>query len=234
MKIKSLFLTVLIAFSSSAYAQYFDSKNWNTTYQEIDGGGWSTIWAEYNPSTFKIDVRGADDQSATAFSIGYSQAFPLVADNPLFLEAGLGAQYTFYTEDENGTYEGYSAKAEETFNMWSLKLPVNLLYKFELGTNGFSLAPYAGLSLRYNISATLEEKVTIEGESAKEKLDLFKNSDMGGSDYTWNRFQIGWQVGMKAIVNKAFMIGIAYGGDFNEIADDIKLQAATVTIGICF
>lgn len=233
MKIKMLSLVALFAVSNSVLAQYFDSNNWKTEYHEL-GGGWSTIWAEYNPSVFKVDVRGADNQSATGFSLGYSQAFPLIPDGFLFAEAGLGAQYTFYSDDENVTIEGYKVKAEEDFSMWSLKLPVNLLCKFEIGNSGFSLLPFAGLTLRYNISAQIKEKASSNGQSYSEKYDLFKKSDMGSSDNTWNRFQVGWQVGLKAIISKTVMIGASYGTDFSEIAEKIKLQTATVSLGCCF
>lgn len=233
MKIKLLSLIALFAVSNSVSAQYYDSKNWKTEYHEL-GGGWGTVWAEYNPSVFKVDVSGADNQSATGISLGYSQAFPLITDGFLFLEAGLGAQYTFYSDDENQTIDGYKVKVEEDFSMWSLKLPVNLLYKFEIGNSGFSLSPFAGLTLRYNISAQIKAKASADGESYSEKYNLFKKSDMGGSDNTWNRFQVGWQAGLKAIISKSFMISASYGTDFTEIAEKTKLQTATVSLGYCF
>ena len=232
MKIKLLSLVAFFAISNVVSAQYFDPKNWNTEFHEL-GSGWSTVWAEYNPSVLKTDVKGVDNQSVTGFSLGYSQAFSIVKDGFLFLEAGLGGQYTFYSDDEYMNIDGYNVKVEENFSMWSLKLPVNLLCKFEVGDNGFSLSPFVGLTLRYNISAQLKEEAKYGGQSVSEKLDLFKESDMGGSDFTWNRFQIGWQVGLKAIINKRIMIGASYGNDFSEICKKVKLQTTTITLGVC-
>ena len=233
MKNRILIIGILLIASSSVFAQYEDSRNWETTVHELDGG-WSTVWAEFNPSNLVYDVSGADNQSVTGISLGYSQAFNIVPNTGIFLEAGLGLQYSFYKEDESVSYEGIKGTAEEKFNMWSAKIPVNFMYKFAVGNNGFSLIPYAGLTLRYNFSAKIKEEVTIAGESASATTDLFKNSDMGGSDYTWNRFQLGGQVGLKAIISKAFMIGASYGYDFTEIAKKTKLQTTTITLGVCF
>lgn len=228
---KNLFVLIaMFAACTTASAQYFDPKNWDTTYHELDGGGWSTVWAEFNPVTFNVDVKGEDNQNATGISLGYSMAFPLMSDGGLFLEPGLGIQYTFYNEDEKAD----GIKSEDKFNMWSLKVPVNLLYKFQLGNNGFSLSPFAGLTLRYNMSAQVKNETTAGGMTVKTEANLFKNSDMGGSDYTWNRFQIGWQAGLKAIIGDVFMIGASYGTDFTEISKKTKLQTATVMIGVCF
>jgi len=233
MKIKLLTLGVLLAVSSTVSAQYYDPINWKTTVYELDGS-WSTVWAEFNPSNLVYDISGADDQSVTGVSLGYSQAFNVIPNTGLFLEAGLGMQYTFYNEDESVTYEGYKGKMEEKFSMWSAKIPVNFMYKFAIGNSGFSLSPYAGLTLRYNFSAKIKEEVTIDGESESETIDLFKKSDMGGSDYTWKHFQLGWQVGLKAIIGNTVMIGASYGYDFNEIAKKTKLQTTSISLGVVF
>ena len=232
MKIKLFTLGALLAVCTSASAQYFDSKNWDTSYHELDGGGWSTVWAEFNPSLFVIDVKGVDNQSAYGISLGYSQAIPLIPDTYFCIEPGIGMQYTFYNENETVNYEGYKTSADEDFSMWSIKLPVNLLYKIKLGNSTSSLVPFAGLSLRYNFSAKIKEKLTYNGMSESETLNLFKKSDMG--DNTWNHFQVGCQAGLKAIIGDVFMVGASYGIDFNEICEKTRLYTATVTMGFCF
>ena len=232
MNIKLLSLSVLLTASTSAFAQFNDSSYWRTSYHELDSS-WGTIWAEYNPSSIVFDASGVDNQSFTGLSIGYSQTFPIVPDTGFCIEAGLGLQYSFYNEKESASISGYKAKAEEDFNMWSVKIPVNFLYQFKMGNSGFSLLPFAGLTLRYNFSAKIKDKATVDGISESVTTDLFKESDMGGSDYTWNRFQIGWQAGLKAIISKTVMIGASYGTDFMEIAKKTKLHTATITIGFC-
>lgn len=234
MKIKLFTLGALLTVCTTVSAQYYDSKNWDTQYHVLDGGGWSTVWAEFNPSLFVIDVKGLDNQSAYGISLGYSQAFPLIPETYFCIEPGIGMQYTFYNESEKGIVDGHQLKIDEDFSMWSVKIPVNLLYKIKLGNSTSSLVPFAGLTLRYNFSAQIKEKYTLNGMSESETLDLFKSSDMGGSDYTWNRFQVGCQAGLKAIIGNAFMVGASYGIDFNEIAEKTRLHTATISLGFCF
>lgn len=219
-----------LAMNLTASAQYDDPAYWRTSVHVLSSG-WSTVWAEFNPSVLENDN---DDTSVTGISLGYSLAFPLITDVDLYLEPGLGLQYTFKSDDEKKSVEGYSVKQKTDFNMWSVKVPVNFLYKFEMGNSGFSLSPFAGLTMRYNFSAKEKVKVTYNGESESETVDLFSSSDMGGSNYTWKRFQLGWQVGLKAIIADAFMLGASYGRDFSEIAKDTKLQTTTITLGFCF
>lgn len=233
MNIRNIALGLLLIANCPVFAQYNNPINWETTVHELDGG-WSTVWAEFNPSNLVYDVSDVDNQTVTGFSLGYSQAFNIVPNTGVFLEAGLGVQYSFYKEDKSFTYNGSKGTQEEKFNMWSAKIPVNFMYKFAIGSSGFSLIPYAGLTLRYNFSAKIKNEMTVGSESASSTTDLFKKSDMGGSDYTWNRFQLGGQVGLKAIISKTFMIGASYGYDFTEMAKKTKLQTTTIAIGVCF
>ena len=57
---------------------------------------------------------------------------------------------------------------------------------------------------------------------------------MGDDDATWNRFQLGWQIGVNARINSSFLLGVSYGTDFSEIAEKIKIQTTSVTLGYCF
>lgn len=55
--------------------------------------------------------------------------------------------------------------------------------------------------------------------------------DMGGTDATWNRFQIGWQIGLNARFNSKFLLGLSYGTDFSEIHKKGKIKTTSITIG---
>lgn len=234
MKIKSFALCALLAISTSVSAQYDDPSFWRTSYHELDGGGWSTLWAEFNPGLLVYDKNGVDNQSVYGVSLGYSQAIPLIPDTYFCIEPGIGLQYSFYNESVTTTFDGYKGSSDLDFSMWSIKLPVNFLYRIRLGNSTSSLVPFAGLNLRYNFSAQIKTKYKMNGESLSETVDLFKSTDMGGSDNTWKRFQLGCQVGLKAILGDAFMIGASYGTDFIELAEKTRYQTATVTLGFCF
>ena len=107
--------------------------------------------------------------------------------------------------------------------MLSAKVPVQLLYKWDVPYSKFSLLPYFGLNFRFNILAKQKKEdimMKANGEIVDQKkatIDCFDSGDMGKSDYTWNRFQAGWELGVKATYDSKYMIGFSYGTDFNEI-----------------
>lgn len=50
----------------------------------------------------------------------------------------------------------------------------------------------------------------------------------------WKRFQIGWQIGLKARFGQKIMAGISYGNDFSEIAYKSTIQTTSISIGYTF
>ncbi|MDE7118066.1 MAG: PorT family protein [Bacteroidaceae bacterium] len=221
-RIKFFAVAACLAISSGAYAQFTNSSSHSSS-ANVNTDEWSTIWVEYNPMNLEYDTKGADDQSLTGFSAGYSRAFSLSQSAPLFLEAGLGLQYANFSESLDEYYEDYEMK----FSMWSVKAPVNLLYNFAIPNSSISLAPFAGITLRYNVSGTLK----YETDDDSEKCNIFDKGDM---EEAWKRFQIGWQIGVKARFGQNFMAGLSYGSDFSEIAKKTKLQTTSLTIGYTF
>lgn len=227
-RIKFFAVAACMAISSGAYAQFTNSSSHSSS-ANVNTDEWSTIWIEYNPMKVKFDAKGVDDQSLTGFSAGYSRTFSVSQSVPLFLEAGLGLQYANYSEslgDFDYDYD-YDGGLEEKFTMWSVKAPVNLLYNFAIPNSNISLAPFVGATLRYNVSGTLK----YEAGDESVKYDIFDKEDMGEA---WKRFQIGWQIGVKARFGQNFMAGLSYGSDLSEIAKKTKLQTASLTIGYTF
>ena len=229
-RLKYLATLALMVASLNTSAQF--ANGGGSSASSVSTEGWNTIWAEWNPSTFLIDVKNADNQSFTGLSLGYSRAFSVMSSHPLFVEAGLGLQYSFYNEDMNDDY-GYD-DGDIKFNMFSLKAPINLIYKFEIPNTSISIMPFLGVSLRFNLSATLKEEYDDGVYSSSDKYNLFDKDDMGSSKETWNRFQIGWQVGSKVGIGKNFILGLSYGTDFSEIAEDWKIGAGTISLGYVF
>lgn len=226
-RIKFFAVVACMAISSGAYAQFTNSSSHSSS-ANVNTDEWSTIWVEYNPMKVKFDAKGVDDQSLTGFSAGYSRTFSVSQSVPLFLEAGLGLQYANYSESlDYEDYYGDDESIEEKFTMWSVKAPVNLLYNFAIPNSSISLAPFAGVTLRYNVSGTLK----YEADDESVKCDIFDKEDMGEA---WKRFQIGWQIGVKARFGQNFMAGLSYGSDLSEIAKKTKLQTVSLTIGYTF
>ncbi|MDD6758162.1 MAG: hypothetical protein PUE11_01435 [Paraprevotella sp.] len=50
----------------------------------------------------------------------------------------------------------------------------------------------------------------------------------------WKRFQMGWQIGVKARIAKKLMIGAGYYHDLSEIRKDVKISGGNISIGYVF
>ena len=195
--------------------------------------GWGTFYVQYNP--VKMSYKDDDDDALSfkGFSVGYDHAFSVSKSLPLFVEAGLGLQYFTYKDEEDDEYYSF----EDKISMLSLKVPVSLAYRWDIPGSKVSLMPFAGLTLRFNVTG--KETMTYEedGDSEEEEVDLFDKDDVekyfGDEDYAWKRFQMGWQIGVKASISN-FVLGVSYGGDFSEIAEDAKSKTTSITLGYRF
>ena len=214
-------------------------------------GGFSTAYVQWNFETMKYSKSGfSSSSSGNSISGGFSYAFGIAGATPLYLEPGVALKYV-WDKDDNWK-----------FNMLSLKVPVNVVYSFA-ATENFNIEPYAGVYLRGNLLAkekfetnggwdddwddwddweddysdfdddweTTYEAPSSSGRS-KDSVDLFSKDDMG--DDTWNRFQVGLQLGVRARINQKFMIGVGYSQDLSNITDNTKFHSFDISLGICF
>ncbi|SFW10926.1 Outer membrane protein beta-barrel domain-containing protein [Prevotellaceae bacterium HUN156] len=247
MKTKLFVVASMLIMGMSSFAQ-----------SSIDG--WNTIYLQWNPSTYVPDK--GDSESFNGLSVGYNRAISISQSLPLYLEVGLGVQYSFFTKDiTEEVAEGLGVttaalatlfRPEEKVKMFSAKVPVSLAYAFHVPDTKLTLIPYLGLDLRCNIigrasakynltSAGLEQllqagftKQEINENLADKDLDLFDKNDMGSDAATWNRLQVGWHVGLNARINEQFLIGASYGTDFSEITQKVNIHTASLTVGYCF
>ena len=251
-KVRFFAIAACLTMGLSASAQFANSSSSSSSSSAASSDGWQRVWLEYNPSKLTIDEKNADDKSFTGFSVGYSKAFKLMADKPLFVEAGLGLQYSFNTEelagkiaDEAGVKESEVTEymdPKEKFSMFSAKIPVNLSYVFEIPNSSLEIAPFAGITARYNFSGKQKVEYNLT-EEAKDydmddqfedsEKDLFDEDDMGKNG-VWERLQFGWQIGVNARYNGKYTLGISYGNDFSEVAKKTKIQTTSITLGYCF
>ena len=218
-RIKCIAVAAMIMVAASASAQFTNARQSGSS-SVVNTDEWNSIWAEWNPSVFS--PKHGDSESFNAFSLGLSKAFNLTTSVPVFLEVGGGVQYSFASD-----FMDYD---DVTFSMLSVKVPLSLIYKFDIPNSSVSLMPNAGLDFRFNILAKLS------GDYDDEDLDvdLFDKDDMGSSDNTWNRFQIGWHIGLKAKLGQSFLLGASYGSDFSEIAEKVHIKTTTVSLGFTF
>lgn len=251
MKKLSCIVVLMLLISISSYGQSSNNNN---------SDGWSTINLQWNPSTYVPDK--GESENFTGLSMVYNKAFAVSQSIPLYFEVGLGAQYSFYSKDitEDVAKElGVTTTAlstllrpEEKIKMLSAKVPISLAYAFPIPETSLTLIPYVGLDIRFNImgKANVKYNLTSTGinqlkqngytqqqinDAFRDKdLDLFDKKDMGSDAATWNRFQVGWHIGLNARINDQFLIGASYGTDFSEIAQKVKIHTTSLIVGYCF
>lgn len=188
--------------------------------------GWDRVFVSYNASSMMFDYKGAENVSFPGFSLGYMKGFSVSNKLPFYVEAGAALQFRSHKEDMS------DPDYEETVkqNFFSLNIPVNFVYKWNINED-FSLDPFVGIDLRFNLSG--KEKYTYKDEydEIDESYSLFSKDDMGGEPY--KRFQAGWHIGVGANY-KAFNLSISYGSDFNEIAEKTKFATTVISLGYNF
>lgn len=213
----------------------------NTYYKEFKG--WNALFVQYNPSSFNNDGHSS---SFSGLTLGYGHHFNIVPNQPIYLETGLAVQYSFNTKlvpptDDKDVINGY----KELSNPWflSLKIPVNITYKYSFPRSIFSIEPFAGFALRGNIVGFVKAEYTIKAKNIASGYDnswmkddnwfLFSKKDMG-EDYAWKVFQLGWQAGVNFYIGETFYINASYGSDFNEIFKNAKIQTISIGGGYIF
>ena len=229
-KIKLLVAAALLAVGTTASAQF--SNSGTKASKSVSTAGWSTFYVQYNPIKAKVDVKDADDLSFNGFTVGYNHAFSVSKSIPLFVEAGIGLQYATYKDDvvigyDTDTYE--EVEGDRKINVFAARVPVSLMYQWNIPNSKVALIPFLGITMRYNFSAKRND--TNSDYDYDEDYDLFDKDD---NDATWKHFQIGWQIGVNARINSSFLVGVAYGNDFSEIAEKTKVQTTSITLGYCF
>lgn len=251
MKTMRFYLAVcLLSLTGTASAQFANSNasSVSSTSRNADTNEWQRISISYNPTKIIYDYEGVDNLSVNGFSIGYTKGFSIAKEFPLFLETGIGATYSFGKEDYDDL--GYKEDIlERKTNLFSINIPVNLAYKFSLPNGKVSIVPYIGVNFRGNIIGKQKYNLTVdtnelgfsedkfweqmEKEGFKQEANMFDKKDTGSKDYTWKRFQMGWQIGVGLNYNSLY-VGVGYGKDFIELCKKTKIGTTSITLGYNF
>lgn len=222
-KLRFLALAAMAALAVSVSAQVtygndYQYKPTSGTLYGADNESFGLFYAQYNLTTEHITVTNHDSEntSLNGVTLGYSHFIPL-GDIPLSLSPGAAVQWFFKSKDGHKT------------NMISAKIPVNLVYSFQVSDN-FRIEPYAGIYGRINIWG--QEKV------GDESANILSSDDFG--DAACKRFQLGWNAGVQFRITEAFTIGAGYFMDLMKLQNyssgkhDIKtnFQGFDFTLGI--
>lgn len=206
--ILSFFLLVSAVFATSAQSLIPESvSRWNVT-----------IAIGYNPINFK----GQMDYDMDALSAEVMAEKLISESASLYVDFGARVQYAF---DSFKSY-GDDHKVE----MMTFTIPATFRYSYDFGSTGFSVMPFTGLNIRFNISA----KEKIEGAGGTYEYDFFSDDDMSqfGMD-SWNRVQLGYHSGV-AMAYDMFRVTFWYGEEFNDIGDDTGTDQFGISLGLTF
>ena len=211
--IKCMLTAVLLGCSALSFAQTSsDVEAWKGVRFSYD-----RTFASYNVEEGEED----EDMNMNGFSVGYEHAFKVAKKAPLFIQTG--ANLYFGRNKESG--EGYEYKTTAL----GLTIPVNVVYGVKIN-DMLAIKPYTGFYLKVNLMG--KGKESSDGEK-DETYNCFDKEDMEGEDGTWNRCQVGWQIGATLDINQ-FNVGIGYALDFNELAKELRTSKFAVTVGYNF
>lgn len=184
----------------SAPAQILSSQSSMITQQAIKKSDWKTFGIEYLPS-IAINYWGFEEKGK-GVAANFSQVSSLTPSNPLFIEWGLGVQWSNFKHSEGGT------------QLISVKFPLNLVLDMNVPESNINLDLYAGLNLRCHLWGRdwwYEDDYYFNEDRKNKEFDQYKFNEEDG----YKRFQIGGQLGAKARFEKGFFVGVEYGSFFS-------------------
>lgn len=211
-------LCAFMMVSVSASAQFMTSQTQGTSSDVPDKMSFFSV--SYSPATMNV-IEGAASVSDEMHSVSaaWSKAEAVHPSQPVYLEYGLTGQWLFDKEDEVST------------NFVALKVPANLMYKYDIPQTTYSIAPYVGL----NLTGYLLGTSSVKSGNEKVSVNWFSKDDMG--DERFNRITVGWQVGAKVYLNDIF-VGIGYEGPVTQMYKDGDLKSnftfVNISLGMTF
>ena len=241
MKLKHIFVITAMLMSTTAFAQFTHSGGRNQSSAEE---GWNSIYASYNMLKYSQEMLSGN-KAYNGFSIGYDRAIGLTSKIPLYVEIGGAIQYA----GQNIKVNDDEGNVKTTSNLLSVKVPVSILYRWNVANSNWSIIPKAGFDGRFNVLGKGKETYTASDYSHKftttNRYNMFKEGENGTDGYNGlyasgdkcSRFQVGWHVGAN-VEYKSLLLGITYGADMNafckeylEMVSNIHFKTLSITIG---
>lgn len=177
-----LILSVLFAAVSTARAQY-DHPNYM-----------GTVGLSYNPIFNTLTLNGNPDKAYfNGFGLSWTNAHSVSKNKPFYVGYGLGIQYASNVEKDE-------TRRELTQNL-SLKLPVEMLYRYEYLDTDFLIIPHIGVD--FNFYPMYRVVSTFTDNDKTEVLDMYSVEFVEGAHI--NRVTIGLHVGARFQVDHFFL-----------------------------
>ena len=228
---KFLVSFAFVAICAVAQAQIVGSRSsaYVVTETKTSPKGWNEFNIQYNPT--KLVPDNGDSFSMSGISLEWNKVRSLLSTSPLYLQYGFGIQYNWGSEDDTDYDGGYKEGYEYNIKMLGVKVPVNVLYHYDIPNSQFAIEPHAGLNFRIHAYGNAEAKsVSWNGSTKSHDYDVFSSDDM---EEPWNRFQIGYNLGVNAVYEK-LVFGITYTGDFSELGKDLNMSVWNIKFGVRF
>ena len=143
---------------------------------------------------------------------------------PVFVESGINFQWINQTSDVSKKDDYFEHKGNNTFNLYSIRVPLNIGYKLTLNEKS-SLFAFAGLFARGNFSGRIKGSYSTkyneypeDNDKEEYNINIFDKNDPELDGETYNRLQFGWQAG-GGFSYSNFYVSASYGKDFNNLFD---------------
>lgn len=251
---KKIFAVVFMGCTLSASAQFTGGNTKSVGSSVVaDTDSYNRFSLSYDNTSLSANkhlkkyFNGEDKMGINGFGLEYTHGFSVSRTLPMFVEAGIKFNMGFGSVSDGDEYNGYKYDEIMKVQDFSFIVPINYTYRIPIG-EGMNIAPYIGINLKLHAMSRMKFDMKFEDDDLQEEWDdeyedeskwknVFDKDDMGNKDYTWNRFQMGWQVGVGFSVKK-FYIGLQYGTDFihafNYKKETISSGCFTAKIGINF
>lgn len=210
------------------------------TATNAQNAGYNRVAISYDNTHFGFnkDAGGSDENFSTnGVGINYIHGFSVSSSLPMFVETGLNFDFGFGSKSfDKHEYSGtwYQDKLKTQFI--SIQVPVNFAYRFDIADE-MTLSPYIGLNLKLNLTGKERWDTDSNDPDEKEKGKWASVYDKDNWDPTWNRFQMGWHIGV-GVQYRPFYFGIQYGTDFIGAYKHKDAKVSTgnlkVSLGYCF
>ena len=226
---KLIFLAcAFMMISISASAQFVTSSNNAATVGSTNSSVASkigTFSVSYSPTKLNtISGNSSTSEDFHSVSLTWTNANALHPTQPVYFEYGLGAQWSFMNDSS-------SENITVSTNFVGVKIPVSLMYKYDVPQTNIALAPYVGLDLNGYLLGNTSAKY---GDD-KVSLSYFSKDDMG--DEKFSRVNLGWHIGARVFVNDLF-VGIAYEAPltnlYKEGNNKINFNYINISLGLAF
>lgn len=151
-------------------------------------------------------------------------------DLPLFLEYGASVYWMKYDEWHGYHLPTTDAVSEADYNILSFRIPVNLLYRFNI-TEKWTLTPYAGVNGSTFIFANRKSSYTDNTGKTRHFSSLLSKEDYG--DYAYNRLGLGAQGGLR-VGFKDYFASVRYEKGLSRLNKDLRMDMLVMSLGLNF